>query len=185
MKSLSMRSIAVIASSHAMKSESPTSLHASAFRSTPVENARPAPVSTTTRTSDRACSSATDSMSSRTNAASPAFRTSGRSSVTRAHGPSTVRWIMLRNQRRAGDRRRLLVVPLRGRERVVDLLERILVREDPGPRPALAGAHEELERLRDDPRVVLDDADDLLRSPHEQRGLEVHLGAAADRADLE
>src|SRR3989441_339799 len=88
MKSLSIRSIAVIASSHAMKSAMPSSPWASAVRSTPVENARPAPVSATTRISDRSASVATTALRSRAKRASPALSTSGRSSVRRASAPA-------------------------------------------------------------------------------------------------
>src|SRR5207244_7431076 len=83
------------------------------------------------------------------------------------------------------DRGRRAAVPLRVGERLVDLLERVLVREEPVERPARPVAHEEVERARDDPRIVLDDAHDRLRPPDEQRRLELDLGAAADRADLE
>src|SRR5262245_18778025 len=86
---------------------------------------------------------------------------------------------------RARDRGRLPVVPLARGERLVDLRERVGVGEDALPRIAFARADQEVERARDDPRVVLDDADDLLRAPHEERGLELDLRAAADRADLE
>src|SRR2546422_7478978 len=88
MKSLSIRSIAVIASSHAMKSAMPSSPWASAVRSTPVENARPAPVSATTRISGRSASVATAALRSRAKRASPALSTSGRSSVRRASAPA-------------------------------------------------------------------------------------------------
>src|SRR5439155_941333 len=54
MKSASIRSIAVIASSQRTKSAMPNSPWASAPRSTPVEKARPSPVMTTTRTAGRA-----------------------------------------------------------------------------------------------------------------------------------
>ena len=94
MKSLSIRSIAVIASSQATKSPRPKAPEASALRSTPVENARPAPVRTTTRTSGRSASSPTTLFRSRTQRASPAFSTAGRSSVTRATGPATARRIV-------------------------------------------------------------------------------------------
>src|SRR5213594_2836214 len=93
--------------------------------------------------------------------------------------------VELRHEGRARDRGRLPVVPLRVGERLVDLLERVLVREEPVERPARPVAHEEVERARDDPRIVLDDAHDRLRPPDEQRRLELDLGAAADRADLE
>src|SRR3977135_3282627 len=75
----------------------------------------------------------------------------------------------LRYQRRAGDARRLLVEPLRGDEGLVDLLEGKLVGDDAIPGPARLRAHEEVEGARDDPRIVLDDAHDLLRAPHEER----------------
>src|SRR5256712_9891682 len=88
MKSLSIRSIAVIASSHAMKSAMPSSPWASAVRSTPVENARPAPVSATTRIAGRSASVATAALRSRAKRASPALSTSGRSSVRRASAPA-------------------------------------------------------------------------------------------------
>src|SRR5713226_3621758 len=88
MKSLSIRSIAVIASSHAMKSAMPSSPWASAVRSTPVENARPAPVSATTRISGRSASAATTALRSHAKRASPALSTSGRSSVRRASAPA-------------------------------------------------------------------------------------------------
>src|SRR6266568_9694161 len=91
----------------------------------------------------------------------------------------------LRDQRCTGDARRLLVVPLGGGEGLVDLLEGILVGDDAVPGPARLRAHEEVEGARDDPRIVLDDAHDLLRAPHEERGLQLDLRAAADRPDLE
>src|SRR5215510_3060672 len=53
------------------------------------------------------------------------------------------------------------------------------------PGPAIASAHQEGQGTGNYPRVVLDDADDLLRSPHEQRGVELDLRAPADVADLE
>src|SRR2546428_2052184 len=87
MKSASMRSIAVIASSQAMKSSRWKRSAASALRSTPVQKARPAPVITTTRGSS-ADSALTAAPRSRTHAASPALRTSGRFSVRRATWPS-------------------------------------------------------------------------------------------------
>src|SRR5712691_3625535 len=74
----------------------------------------------------------------------------------------------LRDERRTGDARRLLVVPLRGGEGLVDLLERVLVGDDAIPGPARLRAHEKVEGARDDPRVVLDDPHDLLRAPDEQ-----------------
>src|SRR5205809_70349 len=88
-------------------------------------------------------------------------------------------------QRRAHDPGRVLGVPLRLGERLVDLLERIRVRDQAIERPARAVAHEEVERARDHPRVVHDDTDDALGSPHQRRRLQLDLGAAADRADLE
>src|SRR6267378_534631 len=91
----------------------------------------------------------------------------------------------LRHERRARDRRRLLRVPLGLRERLVDLLEGVLVGDQPVEGPARAVADEEIERPRYHPRIVLDHADDRLRAPDEQRGLELHLGAPADGADLE
>src|SRR5436309_1628864 len=90
MTSLSMRSIAVIASSHRIRSGCVSSPAASALRSTPVWNARPAPVITTTRTSRRASSVATASPSSVAKRALPAFNTCGRSKVMRATSPCTV-----------------------------------------------------------------------------------------------
>ena len=48
----------------------------------------------------------------------------------------------------AGDRGRFPVVPLGSREGFVDPIERVLVREDPVPRPSFAVAHEEIERAR-------------------------------------
>src|SRR6059036_624870 len=89
MTSLSMRSIAVIASSYWIRLGCVSSLAASALRSTPVWNARPAPVMTTTRTSRRAASAATASPRSAAKRASPAFSTCGRSNVMRATGPCT------------------------------------------------------------------------------------------------
>src|SRR3989449_2089175 len=94
MKSLSIRSIAVIASSHLTRSESVSSPAASALRSTPVWNARPSPVMTTTRTPLRAATVATTSPSSAAKRALPAFSTSGRSNVMRAIGPRTSRRIV-------------------------------------------------------------------------------------------
>src|SRR3990172_1010718 len=90
-----------------------------------------------------------------------------------------------RHQRRARDGERVLVVPLAGREGLVDLLERVRVGEDPLPRPAGLGAHEEVQRAWDDPRVVLEHAHDLLRAPDEEGRLQLYLGAAADGADLD
>src|SRR2546425_3343571 len=90
MKSASMRSIAVIASSQAMKSSRWKRSAASAFRSTPLQKARPAPV-ITTRRGLRSPSALTAAPRSRTHAASPALRTSGRFSVRRATGPSRSR----------------------------------------------------------------------------------------------
>src|SRR5438270_12052245 len=87
--------MATIASSQATKSARPKAPEASASRSTPVENARPAPVSTTTRTSRAPSMRATVSARSRTHSALPALSTSGRSSVTRASGPSTARRMVL------------------------------------------------------------------------------------------
>src|SRR5881409_290712 len=86
---------------------------------------------------------------------------------------------------RARERRRLPVVPLRDGERLIDLLERVLVREESVEGEAPAVAHEEVERAGDDPRIVLDHAHDLLRPPDEHGRLEFDLGAAADRPDLE
>src|SRR5216117_4111867 len=86
---------------------------------------------------------------------------------------------------RARDRGRLPVVPLRVGERLIDLFDRVLVREEPVEGEAPAVAHKEVERAGDDPRIVLDHAHDLLRPPDEQRWLELDLRAAADRADLE
>src|SRR5206468_10275171 len=60
----------------------------SAVRSRPVENARPAPVSATTRISDRSASVATTALRSRAKRASPALSTSGRSSFRRASAPA-------------------------------------------------------------------------------------------------
>src|SRR5712692_9023268 len=91
----------------------------------------------------------------------------------------------LGDEGRAHDRRRLLRVPLALGERLVDLLEGILVRDQLVERPARTVPHQEVERARDHPGVVLDHAHDRLRAPDEQRRLELHLGAAADRADLE
>src|SRR2546428_1701363 len=86
-KSVSIRSIAVIASSQRTKSAMPNSPWASAPRSTPVEKARPSPVMTTTRTAGRAPIVATTSLRSRAKLASPALSTSARSRVRRATGP--------------------------------------------------------------------------------------------------
>src|SRR5436190_571145 len=99
MNNLSMRSIAVIASSHRTRSSIPSSPAASAVRSTPVWNARPAPVITTTRTSRCAARASTTSPSSAANRALPALSTSGRLKVMRASAPSTSRrtvcaWVM-------------------------------------------------------------------------------------------
>src|SRR3989442_9961069 len=87
MKSASNRYIAVMASSHATKSSRWKRSAARALRSTPVQKARPEPVTTTTRGSS-ALSALTAAPRSRTHAASPALRTSGRFSVRRATGPS-------------------------------------------------------------------------------------------------
>src|SRR5256712_13567278 len=95
MTSLSMRSSAVMASSHRTRSARLSSPAASALRSTPVWNARPAPVMTTTRTSSRAPSAATTSASSAAKRALPALSTSGRSNVMRATSPRTSRRIVL------------------------------------------------------------------------------------------
>src|SRR5438132_387122 len=89
MTSLSMRSIAVIASSQRIRSGCVSSPVASALRSTPVWNARPAPVMTTTRTSRRAAIVETASPRSVAKRALPAFSTCGRSNVRRATGPRT------------------------------------------------------------------------------------------------
>src|SRR5438552_9552581 len=89
MTSLSMRSIAVIASSQRIRSGCVSSPVASALRSTPVWNARPAPVMTTTRTSRRAAIAETASPRSVAKRALPAFSTCGRSNVRRATGPRT------------------------------------------------------------------------------------------------
>src|SRR5262245_3525453 len=89
MTSLSMRSSAVIASSQRIRSGCVSSPAASAFRSTPVWNARPAPVMTTTRTSRRLSSVATASPSSVAKRELPALSTCGRSKVMRATSPRT------------------------------------------------------------------------------------------------
>src|SRR5215813_15672068 len=98
MTSLSMRSSAVIASSQRIRSGCVSSPAASAVRSTPVWNARPAPVMTTTRTSRRLSIVATASRSSAAKRALPAFSTCGRSNVMRATSPCTssriVAWVM-------------------------------------------------------------------------------------------
>src|SRR5439155_980958 len=73
---------------HAVQSAIPRSPWASAGRSTPVENARPAPVSATTRISGRSASVATAALRSRAKRASPALSTSGRASVRRASAPA-------------------------------------------------------------------------------------------------
>src|SRR2546422_3389421 len=95
MTSLSMRSSAVMASSHRTRSARLNSPAASALRSTPVWDARPAPVMTTTRTSSRAPIAATTSASSAAKRALPALSTSGRSNVMRATSPRTSRRIVL------------------------------------------------------------------------------------------
>src|SRR2546427_3047169 len=94
MKSLSIRSIAVLASPHLTRSESVSSPAASALRSPPAWNARPSPFMTTTRTPLRAATVATTSPSSAAKRALPAFNTSGRSKVMRAIGPRTSRRIV-------------------------------------------------------------------------------------------
>src|SRR5215468_2092252 len=89
------------------------------------------------------------------------------------------------NERRPRDGGRVLRVPLRVGERLVDVLERILVRDEPVERKARPVADEKVERPRDHARVVLDHAHDLLRAPDEQRRLELDLRPAADRPDLQ
>src|SRR5215510_12544431 len=89
------------------------------------------------------------------------------------------------DERGSRDRGRLPRVPLGLGEGLVDLLERIFVRDEPVEREPGSVPHEKVERARDDAGVVLDHTHDLLRSPHEQRGLELDLGAAADCTDLQ
>ncbi|RPI47384.1 MAG: glycogen debranching enzyme GlgX, partial [Betaproteobacteria bacterium] len=88
----------------------------------------------------------------------------GTGSVTSAH------------ERRARDGGGVAAVPLGLREGVVDLLERIRVRDQLLEGPARLVAHQEVERLGDHPRVVHDHADDLLGAPHELRRLQLDLG---------
>src|SRR5205807_6746274 len=90
-----------------------------------------------------------------------------------------------RNEGRARDGGRVLRVPLGVGKSLVDLLERIFVRDEPVEGPAGPVADEEVERSRNHAGVVLDHAHDLLRAPDQQGRLELDLGATADRADLE
>src|SRR5207247_7727883 len=61
---------------------------------------------------------------------------------------------------RARERRRLTVVPLRVGERLIDLFERVLVREEAVEGEAPAVTHEEVERGAGDPRIGRDHAPD-------------------------
>src|SRR5262245_5664456 len=134
-------------------------------RSAPATTYRAA--STTERPPSTA--SLTSSTSRSTSRARPRSAAPSRRTGRRSRSPAS--WSFsaaLRRQRGPGDRGRLLVVPLGGGKRLVDLVERILVREDPRPWPASLRAHEEVERARDHPRVVLDHTDDLLRAPDQQ-----------------
>ena len=76
-------------------------------------------------------------------------------------------------------------MPLGLGKSLVDVLERILVRDEAIEGPACPVADEEVERSRYHAGVVLDHAHDLLRPPDEQRRLELDLGAATDRPDLQ
>src|SRR5439155_641128 len=111
-------------------------------------------------------------------AAASAWRRPGAPAPTVAAAPS---W----NERRPRDGGGLAPVPLGVAERGVDLLERILVRDELLERPARPVADQEVERPGNDPGIVHDDPDDLLGAPHELGRLEVDLGAPADGADLQ
>src|SRR5215813_6873187 len=90
-----------------------------------------------------------------------------------------------RDQRGPADLRRLPVVPLGFRERLIDLREWVLVRDETLEGKTSLVANEEIERARNHRGVVHDDAYDLLGTPDERRRLQLDLGPAADRADLE
>src|SRR5262247_2827251 len=66
----------------------------------------------------------------------------------------TLTALRLENDAR-GRRARVLALPLRHLERAVDLGERKAVRDDLGQRVLVLGAHEEIERTRHDPRIVM------------------------------
>src|SRR3990167_855496 len=85
----------------------------------------------------------------------------------------------------AGDGGRVPAVPLGGGEGLVDLVKPILVREEAVEGKAAARPDQEVQRPRDHPWVVLDYPHDLLGPPDQQRGLDLHLDTAADRADLQ
>src|SRR5882724_5531254 len=89
------------------------------------------------------------------------------------------------DERGARDAGRVLRVPLGVGERLIDLLERILVRDEPVERPPGPVAHEEIEGPGNDAGVVLDHAHDPLRSPDEERRFKLDLGSATDRPDFQ
>src|SRR5262245_66685639 len=76
-------------------------------------------------------------------------------------------------------------VPLRVAEGFVDLLERERVGDQPVEWIAAPAPLQKLERPRDHPGIVHDDADDALGPPDERRGVELHAAPPADAADLQ
>lgn len=75
--------------------------------------------------------------------------------------------------------------PLRLFEGAVDVVQRVLVRHQLVERVLAARAKQEVERLRDHPGIVHDDADDLLASPDQIRRVEEGTTAKADVADFQ